>query len=141
MRRNKLVVGLVGVLTAVVVTACGGSSKADYEADIKSLNTMMKAVTTIEDVEDYEKELDKMKMKTEEGEAIQKDMEDFGKILGEMSEMMTDLENYDEEKGEKLEKDMKDIQKRMEDDAEAFEDAARKKGLKDEDLEKIELGL
>lgn len=141
MRKNKLVVGLVALLTAAMLTACGGSSKEDYKADIDSLNEMMKAVATIEDVEDYEKALDKLEMKTDEGDAIKKDMEDFGKLLGEMSEMMEDLENYDEEKAEKLEKDMEEIQERMEDDSDAFEEAARKKGLKDEDLEKIEEGL
>lgn len=141
MKKRGIITGIAVVLATAMITACGGSSKKDYIADVKALSEFTQAVTAMQDMEDYAEAAEDLKMSTKEGKAIQKDMEELGSLLNDFSDLMKDLENYDEEKAAKIEEDMTTLQKKTEKDAEAFEKAARKSGVTDKELEDLDLGL
>lgn len=137
MRKKSLIAGMVMVMSAMMLNACGGPSKADYKADIETLNTFSEDVVSAADAEEYADAATKMEMKTEEGKVLKEDMEELGDYLSELTEMMEDLDNVDVDAASELEEKVEKLQKEAEEHVDAFTDAAKDAGIKDEDLEDL----
>lgn len=143
MRKKSLVVGMVMVMSAAMLTACG-SSKEDYIADVTEISEFSEAVESVfesMDMDEYDKALDEMDMKTKEGKVVKEDFEEMGDLLSEMLDMAEDWENYDEDKANELDEKLTDLSEKAEDDFDAFEKAAKDSGVEDEDLEDLNLGF
>lgn len=142
MKKKILVMGMTLVMSAAMLTACGGSSKDDYLADVKAITEFSNSATTAAatlDMDAYNSALDDLEMKTKEGKALKADMEEMGEILSDAVEMMEDPTDVDA--ANELQEKMTELTEKAEEDSKAFVEAAEKSGVDDEDVEDLNLGF
>lgn len=144
MRKKSLVVGMVMVMSAMMLNACGGSSKEDYIADVEAItefsNSAATAATSL-DMDAYNSALDDLSMKTKEGKALKADMEEMGDILSDAVDMMENPTDVDEDAANELQEKMTKIAEKAEEDTKAFVEAAEESGVEEEDIEDLNLGF
>lgn len=144
MRKKSLVVGMVMVMSAMMLNACGGSSKEDYIADVEAItefsNSAATAATSL-DMDAYNSALDDLSMKTKEGKALKADMEEMGDILSDAVDMMENPTDVDEDAANELQEKMTKIAEKAEEDTKAFVEAAEESGVEEEDVEDLNLGF
>lgn len=144
MRKKSLVVGMVMVMSAMMLNACGGSSKEDYIADVEAItefsNSAATAASTL-DMDAYNSALDDLSMKTKEGKALKADMEEMGDILSDAVDMMENPADVDEDAANELQEKMTKIAEKAEEDTKAFVEAAEESGVEEEDVEDLNLGF
>lgn len=144
MRKKSLVVGMVMVMSAMMLNACGGSSKEDYIADVEAItefsNSAATAATSL-DMDAYNSALDDLSMKTKEGKALKADMEEMGDILSDAVDMMENPADVDEDAANELQEKMTKIAEKAEEDTKAFVEAAEESGVEEEDVEDLNLGF
>ncbi|MBO5353236.1 MAG: hypothetical protein J6J42_11465 [Lachnospiraceae bacterium] len=143
--RKKFFAVVLSMAMAVSMLAGCGSSADDYVSDLETLASISdidyESAMTEEGVDAIASEIEKLKLTTKEGKALQDDMVELMDLTADLLEMMEDLSNLDEEKLEKYTKDMEALKEKVEKDAEAFEDAAEAAGVEEDDLKNLDLGL
>ncbi|WP_075721894.1 hypothetical protein [Roseburia sp. 499] len=144
MRKKSLVVGMVMVMSAMMLNACGGSSKEDYIADVEAITEFSNSAATAAsslDMDAYNSALDDLSMKTKEGKALKADMEEMGDILSDAVDMMENPADVDEDAANELQEKMTKIAEKAEEDTKAFVEAAEESGVEEEDVEDLNLGF
>lgn len=135
---------MVMVMSAMMLNACGGSSKEDYIADVEAItefsNSAATAATSL-DMDAYNSALDDLSMKTKEGKALKADMEEMGDILSDAVDMMENPADVDEDAANELQEKMTKIAEKAEEDTKAFVEAAEESGVEEEDIEDLNLGF
>lgn len=143
--RKKFFAVVLSMAMAVSMMAGCGSSADDYVSDLETLASISdidyENVMSAEGVEEIASEIEKLKLTTKEGKALQDDMAELMDLTADLFEAMEDLSNLDEEKLKKYTEDMEALKEKVEKDAEAFEDAAEAAGVEEEDLKDLNLGL
>lgn len=140
---KKRILATVTALTLIfaMLTGCGGTSKDDYLDDIEEISTLEDADVSDDPEEmadDLNDVLKNLKLKTPEGKAIKKDLQDMVDILDKMVKNMDDL---DEDEAEEMYNDLMDIYDKLEDHVDDFEKAAEDAGVDDDDVADLDIGF
>ena len=134
------------MLVFVMLTGCGDTSKDNYHDDrddylddiegISSLNDADISSDPEEMADDLNDVLKELKLKTPEGKAIKKDLQDMVDILDKMVKNMDDL---DEDEAEKMYNDLMEIYDKLEDHVNDFIEAAEDAGVDDNDIADLDI--
>ena len=115
------------------------SSKDDYLDDIREINSLNDADISSDPEEmadDLNDILKDLKLKTPEGKAIKKDLQDMVDIL---DRMVKNIDNLDEDEAEEMYNDIMEIYDRLEDHVNDFIEAAEEAGVDDDDVADLDI--
>lgn len=133
MRKRILATVMALLLSAAMLTGCGGTSRKDYENDVDALIDIYEdlnngAISIQDAVEDLE-------VKTPEGKQIKSDMQEMAEIYEKINKYF-DRKDYD--KIDALEDDLHDLADDTMNHFVDFSDAAEDKDVDEDDLEELE---
>ena len=140
---KKRILATVTALTLIfaMLTGCGGTSKDDYLDDIEEISSLSDADISSDPEEmadDLNDILKDLKLKTPEGKAIKKDLQDMVDILDKMVKNMDDL---DSDEAEEMYNDLMDIYDKLEDHVDDFEKAAEDAGVDEDDVADLDISF
>lgn len=147
MKKKSIMVNVVLVLSVVMLSACGGLTKEDYLAEWKEISEMNEKVSDIPDslsteemCKVYRDALDELEVRTMEGEAYKKDMEDLLDFYMDNADLMDNSENYSESEIREWYSELSDKAEQLEHDAKELADTMRACGIDADDLNDLHVG-
>ena len=141
---KKTILAAVAAVSMMMSLVACGSSKEDYENDIKAI-VELGDIDEVETSEEFRDAIDDVKVTTKEGKALKKAFEDSVDLMEEMEKIVEDLEDAGEEgyadiedRALKVMEKQEKLQKKIEDCAEAFIKAAEDAGVEEDFLEDLD---